>query len=337
LQRIGAFRLFSSFGMRRYLFAIAFLGFLHHGVAQTEPQFTQYMYNRYLFNTAYAGSKDGIEGSLLFRDQYVNFANPIIATEGFNVNLPIEKASSGIGVTAINDDIGYQRSTYVSLNYDYRKNFSWGKMGVGIGAGIIETALNGAELTTPEGIYGNGVHNNNDPFVPNTLQNGIAPDLSLGLYFNNDKYFAGASLNHFAFASAKIHGTIAATDLNFARNLCFMGGYDFKLSKQVSLMPSALVESDLKLVQANIGGTLTIIDNILAGLAFRGYTKNTVDALSIIFGFRYRGAQLVYSYDANLSYLTNFNSGTHEISFSYYYGFKKKESKGYLYHNPRFD
>jgi type IX secretion system PorP/SprF family membrane protein len=323
--------------MNRFLPAVIFSAVFLNVFAQTEPQFTQYMYNKYLYNTACSGSKDGIEASLLFRDQYVNLSNQAIATEGFNVNLPIEKASSGIGITVINDMIGYQRSTYASLNYDYRKNFSWGKMGVGIGAGIIETALNGAELTAPDGTYGNGVVNHNDPYLPNTLQNAVAPDISAGIYFNNDKYFAGASLQHIAFASAKIHGTVAATDLNFARNLCFMGGYDFKISKKVSIMPNALVKTDFKLVQTDIGATLTIIDNILTGISFRGYTTNTIDALSLIFGFRYKGAQLVYSYDANLSYLTNFNSGTHEISFSYYYGFKKKESKGYLYHNPRYD
>lgn len=102
-------------------------------------------------------------------------------------------------------------------------------------------------------------------------------------------------------------------------------------------MPSALLKTDFKLVQAEAGAMLTIINNILAGFSFRGYTTNTIDALSLVLGFRYKGAQLVYSYDANLSYLTNFNSGTHEISFSYYYGFKKKESKGYLYHNPIYD
>ena len=116
-----------------------------------------------------------------------------------------------------------------------------------------------------------------------------------------------------------------------------MGGYDIALGKKLSFMPSALVETDLKQVQANVSGTFTIIDNILAGIAFRGYNKNTIDALSLIFGFRYKGLQFVYSYDANLSYLTNFNSGSHELSVNYVIGLKKKENRGYFYHNPRFD
>ena len=305
--------------------------------AQSEPQFTQYMFNKYLFNPAYAGSADGIDISALYRNQYVALTTRPISTEGFNVNMPIAAASSGIGLTAINDNIGYQRSSYVALNYDYRKNFAWGKMGIGIGAGIIQSSLNGAELTTPGGSYSSSVHDNNDPNLPNTLQSGIAPDLSFGIYFNNDKYFAGASINHIAFASAKISTPAGSVDLNFARNLFLMGGYDFTISKKLRLMPSAIIKSDFKQVQVDAGGTFTIIDNILAGISFRGYNKNTIDALSLIFGFRYKGLQFVYSYDANLSYLTNFNSGSHELSVNYVIGLKKKENRGYFYHNPRFD
>ena len=323
--------------MRKGLLVIVLYFVFKNACAQSEPQFTQYMFNRYLFNSAYAGSTGGIDISALYRNQYVGLTARPIATEGFNVNMMVPAASSGIGITAINDNIGYQRSTYLALNYDYRKNFSWGKMGIGIGAGIIQSSLNGAELQAPEGSYSQGVVNHNDPNLPNTLQNGIAPDLSIGLYFNNDKYFAGASINHIAFASAKINAPAGSVDLNFARNLFIMGGYDITLTKKLKFMPSAIIKSDFKQVQVDLSGNFTIIDNILAGISFRGYNKNTIDALSLIFGFRYQGFQFVYSYDANLSYLTNFNSGSHELSVNYIIGLKKKENKGYFYHNPRFD
>jgi type IX secretion system PorP/SprF family membrane protein len=305
--------------------------------AQQEPQFTQFMFNRYLYNPAYAGHDDAFEVSAIHRSQYVAIANRFIATQGLNLNLPIEAASSGIGITGINDFIGYQRSTYVALNYDYRKKFKWGKMGIGIGAGLIQTSIDGDKLRAPEGNYNGGV-SHNDNFLPNTLQQGVAPDFSFGIYFNNDKYFAGASINHIALSSAKIKGESGATTrLNFSRNLFFMGGYDFTVSNKFKLMPAAIVKTDLKKVQVDITLTGTIINNIITGISFRGYTKKTIDALAIVLGFKYKGFQLVYSYDANLSYLTKFNTGSHEISLSYRYPFKKKVSRGYLYHNPRYN
>lgn len=324
--------------MRRYLCIAVLCSLFAVAGAQTEPQFTQYMYNQYLFNPAYAGCLDCIEGSLLYRNQYVNLTTRPIQTEGFNFNSPIVKASSGIGVTLINDQIGWQRSTYLSLNYDYRKTFGWGKVGVGVGLGFVQTSLNGAELRASDGDYTGGTVNHNDPDLPNTNVNGISPDLSLGLYISkDDKYFAGAAMNHIEWASAKINVSAGTTDLNFARNLFITGGYDFQLTKKLSLMPSTIIKTDLKQVQVDLGGTFTIINNILAGITFRGYDKNTIDALSFVLGVKYKGFRLVYSYDANLSYLSNFNSGTHEISVRYCYGLKKKEVPGYLYHNPRYD
>jgi hypothetical protein len=35
--------------------------------------------------------------------------------------------------------------------------------------------------------------------------------------------------------------------------------------------------------------------------------------------------------------LTKFNTGSHEVSFSYRYPLVAKEKKGYFYHNPRFN
>lgn len=304
--------------------------------AQTEPQFTQYMFNRYLINPAYAGSEDALEIAALHRSQYVGLAEKAIASQGLTVNLPIYAASSGIGIVGINDLIGFQRSTYVALNYNYRKKFKWGKMGIGVGLGIVQTSLDGNKLRAPEGDYNNGV-NHGDDFLPNTFQQGIAPDFSFGIYFNNDKYFAGASINHIAFTSASIKTDAGKTKLNYARNLFFTGGYNFKAGSKLDISPSALVKTDLKKVQADVNLSFTVINTVITGISFRGYSKKTIDALALMLGFKYKGVQLVYSYDANLSYLTKFNSGSHEISLSYRYPLKKKVSRGYFYHNPRYN
>lgn len=304
---------------------------------QSEPQYTQYVYNRYLFNPAYAGSNNAIEFSLLHRSQYVGLSSTFIATQAFNFNAPIPVASSGIGLNVTNDLIGYQRSTGITINYNYRKAFKWGNMAIGLGAGIIQTALDGSKLRTPEGDYNSNL-NHQDGILPIILQNGIAPDISFGVYFNNEKYFAGAAMNHIIFTDASIQSANGSkTKLSYSRNLFFTGGYNFRISNKLQIMPSVLVKTDLVKAQGDLSVNFTIIDNILAGISFRGYTKRAVDALALVLGFRYKGFQLVYSYDANVSYLTKFNTGSHEVSLSYRYMIRKKEIKGYFYHNPRFN
>ncbi len=304
--------------------------------AQSEPQFTQHMYNRYLFNPAYAGANDAIEFSFLHRSQYVGLSSTFVATQAFNFSAPIAVASSGMGFNVINDLIGYQRSTAINLNYNYRKKFNWGNMAIGIGAGVIQTSLDGNKLRTPEGDYSGSV-NHNDEILPVNRQNGIAPDFSFGVYFNNMRYYAGVAINHILFTDASITSASGnKTKLTYSRNLFFGGGYNFRVNNKLQIMPSVLVKTDLVKAQGDVSLNLTIIDNILTGISFRGYTKKAIDALAFVLGFRYKGFQLVYSYDANVSYLKQFNTGSHEVSLSYRYPMKKKEVRGYFYHNPRF-
>jgi type IX secretion system PorP/SprF family membrane protein len=319
--------------MARIIFSVLlFLGF-YYVYAQSEPQFSQYMHHKYLFNPGHAGSADNLEVSVLHRSQYVGLSSKVISTQAVNFNIPFDIITSGVGITAINDLIGFERATYVALDYCFRKKFRWGKMGICISGGIIQTSLDGSRLKASDGSYDNGNINHNDSRLPENLQQGVSSDVSFGLYFNNEKYFAGASINHVAFSSV----SMASSRLNFSRNLFFMGGYDFEIaSHKLHIIPSLLVKSDLKRTQMDISATFDIIDKVLVGISFRGYTKNMLDALVVMGGFRVKSFQIIYSYDANLSYLYKFNTGSHEISIRYFYTLKKKEGGGYVYHNPRF-
>jgi len=295
--------------------------------AQSEPQFSHYMYNRAIFNPAYAGSNDAVEINALHRSQYVGIAPNAINTQFLGVNLPIYAISSGIGLSVVNDISGALRSTHVGLQYNYRKKFSWGKLGIGIGAGIIQAGLDGSRLRAPDGDY------QNDGSLPIDLRQGIAPDISFGLYFNNDRWFAGASVNHIVASVIKFQPGNA---YNYSRNLFISGGYDIKITKKFFLMPTAFLKSDFKKAQLDIALNATIANNFLTGISFRGYDGNSIDAATIFAGFRIKGFRLVYSYDVNLSDLRGFNTGSHEVSAAYIIPFKKKEVKTFYYHNPRF-
>lgn len=300
--------------------------------AQSEPQFSHYMYNRGMVNPAYAGSNEAFEINALHRSQYVGISSSAINTQYFGVNLPVRAISSGLGLSVINDLGGALRSTYVSLQYNYRKDFKWGKMGVGIGAGFVQSGLDGAKLRAPDGNYQDGF-NHNDDNLPESLVQGIAPDISFGIYFNNEKWYAGIAANHLAPTVVTFQGN---SKLNYSRNLFVSGGYDFTITKKFSLMPSVNLKSDFKKVQTDLAINATIAYNFLTGISFRGYDGNSIDATAIFAGFRIKGFRLMYSYDINLSELSNFNSGSHEVSANYILPLKKKEVKINYYHNPRF-
>ena len=300
-------------------------------VAQSEPQFSHYMYNKQLFNPAYAGSGDAVEFNALYRTQYVGLSDRATSTQYFGFNMPLYAISSGIGLSVTNDLIGYLRTTSVNINYDYRKKFRKFSLGIGFGAGIIQTGLQGNKLVTPEGIYIGGGVDHRDNYVPATLANGIAPDFSAGIYLNNEKWFAGVAVDHI-YSITKLQNT----QIGYARNLLFMGGYEFQTGRHFAIMPSALIKTDLREVQAELSLTMKIYDNIMTGIAFRGYSPKSIDAAIIYAGFRIKGFRLMYSYDINTSYLKGFNTGSHEISAAYQFGLKKRTKAGYYYYNSRF-
>src|ERR1700759_4899229 len=78
--------------------------------SQSEPQFSHYMYNKQLFNPAYAGSGDAVEFNALYRTQYVGLSERATSTQYFGFNMPLYAISSGIGLQVTNDLIGYMRT-----------------------------------------------------------------------------------------------------------------------------------------------------------------------------------------------------------------------------------
>jgi hypothetical protein len=111
---------------RVFFFSILMaIGFLNGGntvLAQNEPQFTQYMFNRLLLNPAYAGSNKGLELAGVARIQYVGLANTVSTTQGLSVSSSVAALHGGVGLTLVNDMIGLQRSTGLQFLMPIKKD-----------------------------------------------------------------------------------------------------------------------------------------------------------------------------------------------------------------------
>ena len=317
--------------------AVMIIGSTCYG--QSEPQYSHYMYHRQLVNPAYVGSMDAVEFDLLYRTQYVGLSDRVTSTQYMGFNMPLAAISSGVGLSVTNDMIGYLRTTAVNVNYDYRKKLGFGSLGLGIGLGIIQTGLQGGSLLTPDGGIGG---TQRDPVVPQSSVGIITPDFSVGVYLSNgDKYFAGVALDHiysvakFSFTNS-ISQKLQNSQINYTRNLLLTGGYEFQISKHWAVMPSALIKTDLREAQIDISATMRVYDNIMTGIALRGYSARSLDAAILYAGFRVKSLRIMYSYDINTSYLKGFNTGSHEISLRVDLKMKNKVKTGYFYHNPRY-
>ena len=106
--------------MKKHIYNLTVLiaGLLFHEThAQQDPQYTQYMYNMNVVNPAYAGSKESLSITALYRNQWSGIDdNPVTFT--FAAHTPISE-KIGLGLSAIRDELGPVKETNVFADFSY--------------------------------------------------------------------------------------------------------------------------------------------------------------------------------------------------------------------------
>ena len=86
--------------------------------AQQLPQFTQYMYNTISVNPAYAGSREALNVTVLHRNQWAGLeGNPRTST--FSIHTPLKNEKIGVGLSYINDRLGFESTNYAYGDFSY--------------------------------------------------------------------------------------------------------------------------------------------------------------------------------------------------------------------------
>src|SRR6187455_1944188 len=73
--------------------------------AQQVPQYSQYMYNGLAINPAYAGSKDYLSLTAVYRKQWADFPGAP-ETQTFSAHGPLSQGQMGLGFLFVNDKTG---------------------------------------------------------------------------------------------------------------------------------------------------------------------------------------------------------------------------------------
>ena len=88
------------------------------GFAQQLPQFTQYMYNTVSINPAYAGSRETLSIVGLHRTQWAGLEGGP-TTQTISLHSPLRNENIGLGLSFINDELGYQNFSYLYGDFSY--------------------------------------------------------------------------------------------------------------------------------------------------------------------------------------------------------------------------
>ncbi len=238
--------------------------------AQTDAQFTQYMFNQLYFNPAYAGSSGQTEFFFAHRTQWAAYdatfddgGTPSTQVLSFNTYLP--KFASGIGLHIVNDQIGALRNLEVQLSYAYHVKLSnASRLSIGVRGGIFTKIIDFDKYRFRE-------ENPRDPFDQDGREALLEPDLAAGIYYYSDKLYLGVSVNHLTNTEFNFGDTFNQEAL--PNNFYLTGGYSFDLGRNSRrswvLTPSVLLKTEFNEFSVDAGALVEYDEKFWVGASFR--------------------------------------------------------------------
>lgn len=286
---------------------------------QQLPQFSQYMFNGLHVNPAYAGYKGEPYIQSTYRSQWGDFPG---APETFTVtaDLSANEGTMGFGVSLMSDNLGPAKTTSGFLTYAYRiQTGTRSFLGLGVSAGFSQYSIDGSMLEP---------NDFPDSQIPEGRIDLITPNLNTGLFFHNDKFYAGFSVYNMIGKNALEKEDIALAYHDFHYYLT--AGYLLDLSDNVKFKPSFLIK-EVKGAPTNydINAMFLFMERLWVGGSYRGNIKiwndnlleglgNRNSVVGILEIFPTDRLRLGYAYDHNLNVLNAYRNNSHELSIGFY-------------------
>lgn len=264
--------------------------------AQQTPHYSQYLYNMQVINPAYVGSRSDLSISVLSRDQWVGVAGAP-TTRTFSINGRTYNGL-GIGLTAINDNIGLAETTNVNLDLSYTILTSqYGRLAFGLKGGITFFNNNLEQGITPD--------NDINPSI-----DGQSPNVGFGAYYYTQKFFVGLSLPYLLKTSVfRTLNTQNSVGLNENMNYFLTTGAVFNISENILFKPSTLIKYATNLpVSIDLNTNFLVNNTFETGISYR-YNDSVNALFAIVIKEKFR---VGYTYDYKLGNFGN-NLNTHEI------------------------
>ena len=283
--------------------------------AQQDAMFTQYMFNGLVLNPAYAGSRDALNATALYRNQWVNIAGAP-KTITFSMHAPVRNEKIGLGFIFANDRLGITNTNNIGLNYAYRIKFkNKGTLSLGLQASVLQY---NADFSSVQHSFSNSVF---DPAFSQNINRWL-PNFGTGIYYYTKKFYAGASVPNIISNKLNSEGSVfqIGDRAQQFRHLFLTTGYVFDINKSLKLKPSILMKFvEGAPIEFDFNANLWLFDMFAVGLSYR--TRDSIDAL---FEFQVTPQLGIgYAYDYTLTPLGKYTSGSHEIMVRYEFGFSK--------------
>ena len=315
--------------MKKFLLSFSFATTILIVLAQQDPQFTQWQFERQSFNPAVVGTEKMHCVSVFHRDQWDGLDHD---PKTYLVNYQGAfgpKQLDGGGITFFTEVLGQQQNTI--LRGAYARHFALNNgsfFSAGNSLGMIQIKLGANWVFIDAG----------DPTIPTSSTSEGVVDINLGItLYKPKKYYFGLSSTHLNAADMK------NLNIKVARHYYAMGGLELPMGADLTLRPNLLVKSDFAATQIDVNADVLWNQMLWGGISYR-----PGDAVSPYVGFMTmfdpiksatmltnHGLKLGYSYDVTTSDIKDYSAGSHEIFLTYCMSFSEIPIRA-RHSNPRF-
>lgn len=278
-------------------------------MGQQEALYSQYMFNKLAINPAYAGSRDSLTATALYRTQWVGLKGAP-ETKTISIDGSFRNRKLGLGVQIFNYNIGITKLNGGSLSYAYRIFLENSTLAFGLQGGATHIKADFSSVNL-------GNETPDRAFLQNLDQ--VLWNFGTGIYYNTKRFYVGISTPHLFNKRYNVDSDqiSSGADSRQYLHLFFTSGYIFDLGEDFKVRPSVLFKKIQGApIQIDINTNLYIKELLSVGLQYR-----TSSAIAAMVEFKITPkVHLGYSYDRSTTKLANFNSGSHELLLGYGFG-----------------
>ncbi len=281
--------------------------------AQQEWSYTQYLFNLYDINSAYAGNHGAGSFGVRYRSQWIGLPGAP-ETRYLSFHTPMFNEKAGAGIRVINENIGARGLTTAKASLAYKLRLSGSVLSFGLGGGIIRQAVD-VDVLNP--------HDPQDVQLQTLAAPTITPIVDFSIFFNSKRFFAGVE-------SCGINRShIKRNEQSMSRlyyNLTAIAGYMQPIGRGNILQASALMRmTERNIWQAEVNILYLVKNRLWFGGGYR-FAGNAQVMACFNFSEQLR---IGLSYDISTQAIRQFNDGSAEIFLGF--NFKNKSGKSIRY------
>jgi type IX secretion system PorP/SprF family membrane protein len=269
--------------------------------AQQEWSYTQYQFNLFDANSAYAGNHQTLSLAVRHRSQWIGLEGAPV-TEQFSAHAPLMGNRLGVGLRVVSDRIGARKQQLFKSSVAYKLQTMRGQFAVGITAGFLRSSIERGDLTA---------FDMNDEQLLHVGVAQVTPVVGAAVFYTTNRAFFGAetgSLNRTSLSDAK--GSFA----RLYRNANVIGGFIQPLGENDLIQVSSQLKwSEGQQLQSEVNAHYLYRNKYMVGAGYRfGSAWQMLASCMVNEQFR-----IGLSYDSTIGKLMRNNQSSAELFLGY--------------------